>query len=133
MKHFLLAILIGSHRAVTPKSRDTDPVASTIAAAGAPNYVAPATINRDNTDWLAIRDSFSAGISADVPANQPNYWCSRFKQLYPNQMKNDPRFPGNPTSRTFLFGACSGAKMQRRRRQTNPAWYTRFVCGVSEH
>ena len=50
VKHFLLAILIGSRCAVTPKSCDTDPVVWTIAAAGALNYVAPATINRDNTD-----------------------------------------------------------------------------------
>ena len=27
-------------------------------------------------------------------------------------MNNDPRFPGHSSSRTFVFGACTGAKMQ---------------------
>ena len=111
-KHLLLALLIGSSLAAPLETRDTDPVASAIAAAGVPKYVAPATMNRDITDWLAIGDSFSAGISADVPADELEYDCSRFKQSYPNQMNNDPRFPGHSTSRTFVFGSCSGAKMQ---------------------
>ena len=111
-KHFLLAMLIGSSLDIPLETRDTDPVASAIAAAGVPKYIAPTTINRDITDWLAIGDSFSAGISADVPADELEYWCSRFKQSYPNEMNNDPRFPGHSTSRTFVFGACSGAKMQ---------------------
>ena len=116
IQHFLLAILFGSSLAIPFETRgtttSTDPVASAIAAAGIPSYVAPTTINRDISDWLAIGDSFSAGISADVPDDQLEYWCSRFKQSYPNQMNNDPRFPGHTTSRTFVFGACSGAKMQ---------------------
>ena len=111
-KHLLLALLIGSSLAAPLETRDADPVASAIAAAGVPQYVAPTTINRDVTDWLAIGDSFSAGISADVPDDLLQYDCSRFKQSYPNQMNNDPRFPGHSTSRTFVFGSCSGAKMQ---------------------
>ena len=114
--HFLLVTLIGSSLAIPFDTRDTtsatDPVASAIAAANVPKYVAPTNINRDITDWLAIGDSFAAGISADIPDDQLEYWCSRFKQSYPNQMNNDARFPGHTTSRTFVFGACSGAKMQ---------------------
>jgi hypothetical protein len=111
-KHLILAMLIGSSLATPFETRDTNPVASAIAAAGIPKYVAPTTMNRDITDWLAIGDSFSAGPSADIPADELEYWCSRFKQSYPNQMNNDPRFPGHSTSRTFVFGACTGAKMQ---------------------
>lgn len=112
-KYLILAMLIDSRLATPLETRDTDPVASVIAAAGVPKYVAPTTMNRDITDWLAIGDSFSAGISADVSDDQLNWWCSRFKQSYPNQMNNDPRFPGHSSSsRTFVFGACSGAKMQ---------------------
>lgn len=69
-------------------------------------------MNRDITDWLAIGDSFAAGISADVPDDQLNWWCRRFKKSYPNQVNENPRFPGHSTSRTFVFGACSGGKIQ---------------------
>ena len=31
-------------------------------------------MNRDITDWLAIGDSFSAGITADVPADRLNWY-----------------------------------------------------------
>ena len=112
-EHFLLAMLIGNSLAAPFETRDTDPVASAIAAANVPQYVAPTTINRDITDWLAIGDSFSAGISADVPADELQSGCRRFKQSYPNQMNNDPRLPGHSTSRTFVFGSCSGATMQQ--------------------
>ena len=94
-------------------TRDDDPqVASIVAAANVPKYTAPTITNRDITDWLAIGDSFAAGISADVPDDELNWSCSRFKQSYPNQMNENPRFPGHSTSRTFAFGACSGGKMQ---------------------
>ncbi|KAJ3539856.1 hypothetical protein NM208_g5315 [Fusarium decemcellulare] len=75
-----------------------------------PKYVPP-PLRRDITDWLAIGDSFSAGISADGPADEINWSCSRFKESYPNQMNEDPRFPGHSTSRTFVFGSCTGAKI----------------------
>jgi hypothetical protein len=81
-----------------------------VQAANMPKYVPP-SLQRDITDWLAIGDSFSAGISADVPNDELNYQCSRFKKSYPSQMNENPRFPGYSTSRTFVFGACSGAKM----------------------
>ena len=111
-KQFLLALLISSTIAFPLISRADDPqVAQIIAAAKIPKYIAPA-LNREITDWLAIGDSFSAGISADVPADQINWSCSRFKQSYPNQMNENPRFPGHSTSRTFVFGSCSGGKMQ---------------------
>ena len=112
-KQFLLSLLISSSLAFPLQSRDGDDpqAAQIIAAANIPKYVAPA-LNRDITDWLAIGDSFSAGISADVPADEINWSCSRFKQSYPNQMNQNPRFPGHSTSRTFVFGSCSGGKMQ---------------------
>lgn len=93
--------------------QDVDPatIQSIIDAAGDwPEYVAP-DLTRDITEWLAIGDSFAAGISADVPNDQLNYQCSRFKQSYPNQMNESPRFPGFATSRKFVFGACTGAKI----------------------
>lgn len=110
-KKFLLALLVSSTVALPLEPRDQDPTAQIIASANIPKYVAPA-LNRDITDWLAIGDSFSAGISADIPADEINWSCSRFKQSYPNQMNENPRFPGHSTSRTFVFGACTGGKMQ---------------------
>ena len=112
-KQFLLSLLVSSSFAFPLQSRDDDDpqAAQIIAAANIPKYVAPA-LNRDITDWLAIGDSFSAGISADVPADEINWSCSRFKQSYPNKMNEDPRFPGHSTSRTFVFGSCTGGKMQ---------------------
>jgi hypothetical protein len=112
-KQFLLALLVCSSVAFPLQSRDdADPqINQIIAAANVPQYVAP-DLNRDITDWLAIGDSFSAGISADVPNDKLNSDCSRFKHSYPNQMNNNPRLPGYATSRTFVFGSCSGGKMQ---------------------
>lgn len=111
-KQFLLALLISNSIAFPLDSPTNDPqVAQIIATAKIPKYIAP-DLNRDITDWLAIGDSFSAGISADVPADMIEYSCSRFKQSYPNQMNENPRFPGHSTSRTFVFGSCSGGKMQ---------------------
>ena len=112
-KQLLLCLFFSSNLAFPLQSRDDgDPqAAQIIAAANVPKYIAP-TLNRDITDWLAIGDSFSAGISADVPADEINWSCSRFKQSYPNQMNQNPRFPGHSTSRTFVFGSCSGGKMQ---------------------
>lgn len=75
-----------------------------------PKYVAP-SLKRDITDWLAIGDSFSAGVSADMPADELNWYCSRFRKSYPNQINEDARFPGHAASRTFVFGSCTGAKM----------------------
>jgi hypothetical protein len=93
-------------------TRDVDPtLSSAIAAASIPAYVSP-DMNRDIIEWLAIGDSFSAGISADRPADEMNYQCSRFAESYPNQMQYDPSFPGNHGSRKFTFGSCSGAVMQ---------------------
>ncbi|TVY27287.1 Lipase [Lachnellula hyalina] len=111
-KHFLLALLAGTSIATPLSVRQNDAqIDSIIAAANIPKYVPP-TLNRDITDWLAIGDSFSAGISADVPADELNWSCSRFKQSYPNQMNNNQRLPGHSTSRTFVFGSCSGGKME---------------------
>ena len=107
------ALLLSSVTAFPLNLRDGDPqVASIIASANVPRYTAPSTATRDITDWLAIGDSFAAGISADVPDDELNWSCSRFKMSYPNQMNENPRFPGHSTSRTFVFGACSGGKMQ---------------------
>jgi len=112
-KRLLLALLVQSAAAFPLEDRDADPhMASIIALANVPKFTAPIVANRDITDWLALGDSFSAGISADVPADQLNWWCSRFKRSYPNQMNENPRFPGHSTSRTFVFGACTGGKMQ---------------------
>ena len=112
-KRHLLALLVSSVTAFPLDPRDGDSqVASIIASANVPKYTPPSTATRDITDWLAIGDSFSAGISADVPEDELNWSCSRFKKSYPNQMNENPRFPGHSTSRTFVFGACSGGKMQ---------------------
>ncbi len=101
--HFPLAFLVGlSLGSANPSdqniARDVDPAI--------PKYVPPA-LNRDITEWFAIGDSFSAGISADVPSDLLNGACSRFKMSYPNQMNKDERFPGNTSSRTFVFASCS--------------------------
>ncbi len=112
-KRLLLALLVSSVTTFLLSPRDRDPqVASIIASANVPKYTAPTTATRDITDWLAIGDFFSAGISADVPNDEINWSYSRFKRSYPNQMNENPRFPGYSTSRTFVFGACSGGKMQ---------------------
>ena len=110
-KQFLLSLLVSSNLAFPLQSRDDDDpqAAQIIAAANVPKYVAPA-LNRDITDWLAIGDSFSAGISADVPADEINWSCSRFKQSYPNQMNQNPRFPGHSTSRTLFSGLALAAR-----------------------
>ncbi|KAK8876993.1 hypothetical protein PGQ11_001939 [Apiospora arundinis] len=81
-----------------------------IAKAKITKYVKP-QMNRDITDWAAFGDSFAAGVSADKPRDVLNNYCSRFARSYPNQMNQDPRFPGHSTSRTFAFGACTGATM----------------------
>lgn len=115
IRELLLFSLLSSRSIAFPlqaRDGDVDPnITQILANANIPNYVAP-DLNRDITDWLAIGDSFSAGISADVPSDQMNYDCSRFKMSYPNQMNENPRFPGHSTSRTFVFGSCSGGKMQ---------------------
>ena len=113
-KQLLLALLSAIRYALKLETRDnaTDPQATKIiAAVNIPKYVAP-SLNRDITDWLAVGDSFSAGISADIPNDEMNGPCRRFKQSYPNQMDVNPKFPGHATSRTFIFGSCSGDKMQ---------------------
>ncbi|KAI0903680.1 SGNH hydrolase-type esterase domain-containing protein [Ustulina deusta] len=101
--HFPLAFLVGlSLGSANPSdqniARDVDPAI--------PKYV-PLALNRDITEWFAIGDAFSAGISADVPSDLLNGACSRFKMSYPNQMNQDERFPGNTSSRTFVFASCS--------------------------
>lgn len=112
-KLFILAFMASSVAAFPRDRRDGDTqIASMIASAHVPTYTPRTTATRDITDWLAIGDSFSAGISADVPDDVLNWSCSRFSKSYPNQMNENPRFPGHLTSRTFVFGACSGGKMQ---------------------
>ncbi|KAI0970598.1 SGNH hydrolase-type esterase domain-containing protein [Xylaria arbuscula] len=88
-------------------SRDTDSTTSkAIDPSLLPKYSPPA-LNRDITEWFAIGDSFSAGVSADVPGDLLNADCSRFRMAYPNQMNQDARLPGSPTSRTFVFASCA--------------------------
>lgn len=95
-KRHLLALLISSVTAFPLNPRDGDPqIASIIASTNVPKYTAPSTATRDITDWLAIGDSFSAGISADVPDDELNWSCSRSKKSYPNQMNENPRVPGH--------------------------------------
>ena len=112
-RRYLIALLLACVTAMPLAPHDGDPqVASIIASAMVPEYIPSSATKRDITDWLAIGDSFSAGISADVPDDELNWSCSRFKKSYPSQMNENPRFPGHSTSRTFVFGACSGGKMQ---------------------
>ncbi|KAL8724612.1 MAG: hypothetical protein Q9181_006752 [Wetmoreana brouardii] len=113
VRRLILALLVSTVTAFPLDPRDGDPkIAAIIASAKVPKYTPSTTTNRDITDWLAIGDSFSAGISADIPDDELNWSCSRFKKSYPNQMNENPRFPGHSTSRTFVFGACTGGKMQ---------------------
>jgi hypothetical protein len=79
-------------------------------AVAIPKYVHPRH-ESEITEWLAIGDSFSAGISADGPLDEINWRCSRFKMSYPSQMQNSDRMPGNNTSRKFTFGSCTGESM----------------------
>ncbi|KAL8908304.1 MAG: hypothetical protein Q9171_005512 [Xanthocarpia ochracea] len=112
-RRYLTALLLSCVTALPLDPRDGDPqAASIIASAMVPEYIPSTATKRDITDWLAIGDSFSAGISADVPDDELNWSCSRFKKSYPSQMNENPRFPGHSTSRTFVFGACTGGKMQ---------------------
>ena len=112
-KKLLLALLVRSIIASPVKPRDGDlQIASIIASANVPKYTPPTTATREITEWLAIGDSFAAGISADVPNDQLQWSCSRFKKSYPNQMNQNSRLPGDPNSRKFTFGACSGDKIQ---------------------
>ncbi|KAI1375831.1 SGNH hydrolase-type esterase domain-containing protein [Hypoxylon crocopeplum] len=105
-----LAVPLGDHLQLDTRDVDIDPIlAVAIAVANITPYAAPSSMQRDITDWLAIGDSFSAGISADVESDELNSACKRFKKSYPYQMNEDPRFPGHATSRTFAFGSCSGA------------------------
>jgi hypothetical protein len=106
-----LVLIAGSSIASPLQFRGDDPqVAAIIANASIAQYVPP-SIDRVITDWLAVGDSFSAGVSADVPSDELNWWCSRFMS-YPNQMNENPRFPGHSTSRTFVFGSCTGATQE---------------------
>lgn len=94
------------------RKRDIDPnLLNPTDLSNIPKYIAP-PLNKDITEWLAIGDSFSAGIGADIPNDSLNTACSRFKMSYPNQMNEDPRFPGHSDSRTFVFASCAGAGLQ---------------------
>ena len=84
----LLSVLISSSLAVPFGPPIKDSVALAIAAANIPKYLAPTSLNRDITQWLAIGDFFAAGISADVPNDKLEYHCSRFAKLYPNQIND---------------------------------------------
>jgi hypothetical protein len=79
-------------------------------SAAIPKYV-HVNYNMGITEWLAIGDSFSAGISADNPFDELNWRCSRFKMSYPYQMQNSDRLPSNTTSRKLTFGSCTGESM----------------------
>jgi hypothetical protein len=79
-------------------------------AAAVPKYI-DHDQNLEITEWLAIGDSFSAGISADGPSDEINWRCSRFKMSYPYQMQTSDQMPGNKTSRKFTFGSCTGESM----------------------
>ncbi|KAI1298001.1 SGNH hydrolase-type esterase domain-containing protein [Xylaria venustula] len=111
-RRFFLGFLGGlSIAAAAPSNqhitRNTDSaISKAIDPSLLPKYSPPA-LNRDITEWFAIGDSFSAGVSADVPGDLLNADCSRFRMAYPNQMNQDPRLPGSPTSRTFVFASCA--------------------------
>jgi hypothetical protein len=99
-KQVLLALLSICSSASSLETRNSvadSEVAKIIAAAKIPKYALP-SLNRDNTDWLAVGDSYSAGISADIPDDEMNSYCSRFKKSYSNQMNVNPKFPGDPAS-----------------------------------
>ncbi|TGJ86909.1 hypothetical protein E0Z10_g1911 [Xylaria hypoxylon] len=110
---FLVELGLGYANPVSQHiARNIDPdIGSYIATANIPKYVPP-PMNRDITEWFAIGDSFSSGIGADIPDDLLNTACNRFKMSYPNQMNQDPRFPGHSDSRIFAFASCSSAKMQ---------------------
>jgi len=83
-----------------------------IAQASLAPYVAP-TANRKITEWIALGDSYSAGVGLD---ERPDYIdhslsCSRYKEAFPMQMQADPRMPGDLDARAFTFGSCTGARI----------------------
>ncbi|KAI1359283.1 SGNH hydrolase-type esterase domain-containing protein [Xylaria arbuscula] len=77
-------------------------------------YVPPAP-DRAITNWFAIGDSFSAGVSADTPDDLKNGACNRFKGSYPYQINDDSRLPGSIASRKFAFASCSDPKTNVRK------------------
>ncbi|KAI1171545.1 SGNH hydrolase-type esterase domain-containing protein [Nemania sp. FL0916] len=104
--------LAGAHTFQQKYARDFDPaITAAIVAANIPKYVPP-PLNGDITEWFAIGDSYSAGISADTPNDSINPACGRFNMSYPALMNEDPRFPGHSISKNFVFASCAGASMQ---------------------
>ena len=73
LSHFLLALLVSKIVAFPLDARGDDPkIAKIVGDAKIAKYVKP-EMKRDITDWLAIGDSFSAGITADVPDDRLNW------------------------------------------------------------
>ena len=71
---FLLALFVSNIAAFPLDARDDDSmIAKILGDANIAKYVEP-QMNRDITDWLAIGDSFSAGITADVPDDRLNWY-----------------------------------------------------------
>src|SRR5450756_718184 len=122
LQTWVVTVLVASSAAMPQVSPRQDGLQALIDST--PKYDT-STNFREITEWLAIGDSFAAGISADIPNDMLNSACSRFKRSYPNQMQNDPLFPGQSGSRQFTFGACSGDKMDDvTSKQITPVSYT---------
>lgn len=88
-------------------------VSAAIAAASLSPYVPPAG-GRAITNWLAIGDSYSAGVGADFLGDydRNSLDCLRFTQAMPHFMQNSTSMPGDPKNRVLTFGSCTGALMQ---------------------
>lgn len=111
-KIWAIALLVACSSAIPHVFPRQSPVPSDIQVIidGIPKYDVNTRYD-EITEWLAIGDSYSAGISADIPNDELNWRCSRFRKSYPAQMHLSTRFPGNPATRHLTFGACSGDKM----------------------
>jgi len=106
-------ILIQPNGTLPTSSSFQSAVAAAIAAASLAPYVPPSG-GRTITNWLAIGDSYSAGVGADLKTDYDSYSmdCNRFTQAMPHFMQNSTQMPGDPNTRVLTFGSCTGATMQ---------------------
>lgn len=88
-------------------------VSAALAAANLSPYIPPPA-GRTITNWLAIGDSYSAGVGADMLGDYDSYSqdCPRFTKAMPRAIQNSSSMPGDQNSRVLTFGSCTGATMQ---------------------
>jgi lysophospholipase L1-like esterase len=86
-------------------------VAALISAANLTPYVPPPS-GSQVTEYLAIGDSYSAGVGADGSDDyeESSLTCNRFLHAMPHQLSTNPWLPGR--GRNLNFGSCTGALVQ---------------------